>query len=232
MAALNQTGLPLEGRPPPASWSNPDAVYTPPHLATFLVDLLPWDGVRRVLEPSAGRGAWIEAVVDRHLHDPEADVLEVVGVDVDPHCGAADVLGMQRRLCRLDPNGGGPGQTGLDSVSYRFEWGDGLTLEGLGDFDRAIGNPPYSALQDHVERALELSVEVAFLLPLDLLGGGEEIPRWLGRTPLRRYWPLRQRPWPKKLRGTAFFWWDRRLPPLDERLDEPIGYPPLDWKTR
>jgi hypothetical protein len=134
----------------------------------------------------------------------------VVGVDVDPHCRGAE----------------------LELEGYRFEFGDVRFLEELGTFDRAIGNPPYSAIREHVERALELSVEVAFLLPLDLLGGGEEIPRWLGRTPLRRYWPLRQRPWPKKLRGTAFFWWDRRLPPLDERLDEPIGYPPLDWKTR
>jgi hypothetical protein len=220
VAALTQTGLPLEGRPPPASWSNPDAVYTPPHLATFLVDLLPWDGVRRVLEPSVGGGAWVDALSDRLelARDLEgipgrrglSPGLEVVGVDVDPHCRGAE----------------------LELEGYRFEFGDVRFLEELGTFDRAIGNPPYSAIREHVERALELSVEVAFLLPLDLLGGGEEIPRWLGRTPLRRYWPLRQRPWPKKLRGTAFFWWDRRLPPLDERLDEPIGYPPLDWKTR
>ena len=231
MTASTQTGLPLEGRPPPASWSNPDAVYTPPHLATFLLELLPWEGIDRVLEPSVGGGAWIDALRDefdldcRHSFDDggtdgrpmcsrclrcEDESLEVVGVDVDPHCRGAE----------------------LELEGYRFEFGDVRFLENLGTFDRAIGNPPYSAIREHVERALELSVEVAFLLPLDLLGGGEEIPRWLGRTPLRRYWPLRQRPWPKKLRGTAFFWWDRRLPPLDERLDEPIGYPPLDWKTR
>lgn len=235
MTAPRQTGLPLEGKAPPASWSNPDAVYTPTHLARFLVDLLPWDGVvHRVLEPSAGRGAWVEAVVARHLerfHDL-GPPLDVVGVDLDPHCGAADPEGMARRLEALAHRGPGvPALRGLDRIAYRFQWGDVLALEDLGQFDRVIGNPPYSAIPDHVDRGLELAREVAFLLPLDLLGGGEEIPTWLARSPLRAYWPLRQRPWPKKLRGTAFYWWDRRLPPLEERLDEPIGFPPLDWKA-
>ncbi len=188
-------GLPLAGKAPPASWDNPDAVYTPAHLARFLVDLLPWDGVDRVLEPSAGGGAWVDAVVDLRL-----EPLELVGVDVDPHCRAAS-LGLS---------------------NYRPQVGDVLTLE-LGVFDRVIGNPPYSAIREHVERGLELAPEVAFLLPLDLLAGSSNAA-WLAGTPLRRYWPLIERPWPKKLRGACFFWWDRNFD------GEASGSLPLSWR--
>ena len=217
----NSPGLPLMGKSPPESWSNPDAVYTPEHLARFLVDLLPWDGVRRVLEPSVGGGAWIDALRDefgldcRHSFDDggtdgrpiclrclgcENETLEVVGVDVDPHCRGAS----------------------LDLPGFEFRRGDVLTSD-LEDFDRVIGNPPYSAIREHVERALELAPEVAFLLPLDLLAGSSNA-RWLAGTPLRSYWPLIERPWPKKLRGACFFWWHR-----EAAAEEPRGFAPLSW---
>lgn len=206
----NSPGLPLLGKSPPESWSNPDAVYTPEHLARFLVDLLPWDGVRRVLEPSVGGGAWVDALADRLelARDLEgipgrkglSPSLEVVGVDVDPHCRGAS----------------------LDLPGFEFRRGDVLTSD-LEDFDRVIGNPPYSAIREHVERALELAPEVAFLLPLDLLAGSSNA-RWLAGTPLRSYWPLIERPWPKKLRGACFFWWHR-----EAAAEEPRGFAPLSW---
>lgn len=205
MAHLAPLTLPLGGKTPPPDWRKKDAVYTEAHLARFLVRLLPWDGIRTVLEPSVGGGAWVLALAEEV--DQE---LEVVGVDIAPDCPGAY----------------------LERDGYRFELGD-IREADPGDgvlFDRAIGNPIYSAIPEQVNRTLELADEVAFLLPMHIVSGGEELPRWLLDSPLRAYWPLVQRPWPKKLRGCGFFWWARDLPPLRERMDTPVGFPARDWR--
>jgi len=171
---------------PPADWNARDAVYTPVELARFLVGLLPWEGIDRVLEPSAGGGAWIEAM--RPL-----DVPYQLMVDIDGHCPAARLEGEEHWVDRR------PKQR-------LFIRGDVLTLK-LGKFHRAIGNPPYSAIMRHVDRCLELADEVAFLLPVGITEGATG--RWLRSTPLRHWWSLEERPFPKHVRGCGFFWWDR-----------------------
>lgn len=52
--------------------------YTPDDLARFCVDLLPWDGVRNVLEPHAGGGAFVRALEHRGV--------PVFAMDVDAEC--------------------------------------------------------------------------------------------------------------------------------------------------
>ncbi len=217
---------------PPPTWQDKDAVFTPVHLASFLLDFfIPHEQVVRVIETGAGNGAWIEAIVARHLAagGNVSGCLDIVGVDLNPNCAAGDFFGMQRRCCALDPNGGGPGRTGLDTVAYRFREGDALTMSGLRSFDLSVGNPPFSQIPAFVERSLELARYVGFLLPLDLIGGRIPRPTWLLTTPLGGYLPLIGSPWPNKLRGVGWFFWDRELSPLSERMDEPIGLPARPW---
>lgn len=54
-----------------------ERVYTPPALAEYCVGLLPWEGVHAVLEPSAGAGAFLDAVEPLLGYAPAA-------IDVDP----------------------------------------------------------------------------------------------------------------------------------------------------
>jgi hypothetical protein len=187
----------MHGSAPPASWSCPDAVYTPPELAAFLVGLLPWEGIRTVCEPSAGNAAWIVAVVEHVLGAP----ISITGIDVDPSCGAADVFGMQRRIARIARK---HPDWPLDKIRYYFVRGSFLDVQ-IGRCHRSLGNPPYSNIEEHVDRALELSDEVAFLLPLGIVEGSSGA--WLASTPLRKVWVLRERPFPKHVRGCGFFWW-------------------------
>lgn len=233
--------LPLGGKRPPPGWRKKDAVYTDVALARFLVGLLPWEGIRTVLEPSVGGGAWVEAVrleagrdcdsCDGYGHGYQEDgslgecvvcfghsvLPSIVGVDIAPDCPGAF----------------------YEAEGYEFQLGDIREIDprrktvpvSLRDrFDRAVGNPIYSAIPEQVNRTLELADEVAFLLPMHIVSGGEDLPRWLLDSPLRAYWPLVQRPWPKKLRGCGFFWWARDLPPLRERMDEPVGFPAREWR--
>lgn len=206
---MSQLAL-LHGEAPPASWSNPDAVYTPAELSDFLCSLVPWDGIRTVAELSAGRGTWVESVV-RHILGSR---VSITGVDIDPSCGAADLFGMQSRINRIAE---GRDDHPLDRVRYQFVRGDALTLR-LGHVDRSVGNPPWKdpkgtpleqrKIYRHVTRALELSREVLYLLPNSVLEG--EMAAWIREeTPLRKVWTLKERPFGDKVRGCCGVWWDR-----------------------
>lgn len=146
--------------------------YTDPRVAAACVAALPevrpgW----RILDPHAGGGAWLEAVLERepgafcHAHD------------LDP--GAAAVQ---------------PGQR------WRTTVGDFLEEEGprWSGIDLVVGNPPYSVdgvevATIHLRRALEVAPRVAWLLPLDLLGGHRALPeRW--RAIPAAVWPVYPRP--------------------------------------
>mgnify|MGYP001607363117 FL=1 len=145
-----------------------DAYYTPPALAEHLVGLLgPWGG-RVVLEPSAGGGAFVRALL--------AAGTEVVFTnDINPDApGQALVAPTHRRtkdfldLARIDVWCGGPP-------------------------DWIVGNPPFRVWREHVEHALTIAPRVAFLLRLAALESRARYDFWQ-RTPARRVWVLSERP--------------------------------------
>lgn len=115
-----------------------DSYYTNPDLADFLVRLLvedEWldpDAPCRVLEPHAGKGAWIRAI---RRHVPRAIIT------------ANDLVGDVSRWF----------ECGADHASV----GDFLELDDE-SFDAIIGNPPYSGAEEHVRHALTLSERPSF----------------------------------------------------------------------
>lgn len=62
-----------------------DAYYTPNELASFLVDLLPIKDDEIVLEPSAGGGAFVRALLKKTQH--------VYALDVNPNAKALSLTG-------------------------------------------------------------------------------------------------------------------------------------------
>jgi hypothetical protein len=104
------------------------AFYSPPALARLCLDrvaaLLPGAESLRLLEPSAGTGAFLRALAD---HELGSRVREAVAVDIDP---GAENHHLVRRGSFLDD----------DLVAVRAE------------FDVAVGNPPFVRFQ-FVDRA-------------------------------------------------------------------------------
>jgi len=103
------------------------AFYTPYALAKKLVDLADVWGLHRVLEPSAGEGALIEAVIGK--------AIRVQAVEIDP------------RLCKTIE----ARWPGLKTYCADF-----LTCRSCHNFDRVIMNPPFSMGDDikHIKHAL------------------------------------------------------------------------------
>ena len=147
--------------------------YTPDPLAQFCLGLLPWSGVRHVLEPHAGGGAFVRAAA--------AYDVDVRALDLDQHSRAVKEYGA---VCA-----------------------DFLADAPLPAFDRVVGNPPFSNAEQHVQRALEIAPQVAFLMPLDRLESRSRYAFWQA-APLRHVWVLSERVWAGS-RCIAWFWWDR-----------------------
>jgi len=147
--------------------------YTPDPLAALCLSLLPWDGVRSVLEPHAGGGAFVRDLKRRGVF--------WTAYDTDP--------------------------TSRVIVEHDATLIDFLTVQ-VGTFDRVVGNPPFSNAEEHVERALSLSPECAFLMPLDRLESRRRLAFWQ-TFPARRVTVFSERVWPGS-RSIAWFWWDSR----------------------
>jgi len=162
-----------------------DAYFTPPALAHAAAGWLARDGFlvdgMRVLEPSAGKGAWVDAV--RAHISPES----MLAIDIDPD-----------RCCELKARG-------IPALEGDFLAHDGASLAITSpwypevksvDFDALVGNPPYTGAEAHVRRALALRSRfgmVAFLLRLSLLESKERIPFWK-EHPASKVYVLSERP--------------------------------------
>lgn len=156
-----------------------DQYFTPEALAKTAVGWLVRDGYlwpnSALLEPSAGRGAWVEAL--RPL-DPQV----IVAVDIDPE-RVTDLLA--RFPSPMD-------------FHVSPELGDFQTREfrAIDRYDGVIGNPPFNAAEEHVRAALRLRKRfgvVAFLLRLAFLESKDRIPFWK-ENPASKIYVLSERP--------------------------------------
>lgn len=141
-----------------------DRYYTPPALAEALVDLLPIQQTDRVLEPSAGGGAFVRAALQA--------TPDVVALDIDPRSPGRHTPGASGILCdflRYNP-----------PEAQRPDW--------------IIGNPPYQDAEDHVRHALRVTRgRVAFLLRLAFLESARRYHLWQEQQ-LRELFVLAERP--------------------------------------
>ena len=162
-----------------------ERVYTPDALARFCVGLLPWtkrSGLGfSVLEPHAGGGAFLRALLDRPENIDGRMLIQ--GGDIDPDCWA------------------------VRNGAAQFDFLDPWSVSGR--WNRVIGNPPFDAAEAHVDRGLEVADEVAFLLPLSRLDAAVRAPWWQS-APVRHEWRLDKRIWPGS-RQIGFFWFDRNV---------------------
>jgi hypothetical protein len=160
----------------PTTETNPgripnDAYYTPDALASACMSWLVRDGFYRggsVMEPSAGKGAFVRAAI-------AAGAYVVHAVDIDNKHEGEEHYG-----------------------KAIFSHDDFLRLYGdhEKEFDLVIGNPPFSAAEAHVRKALTFRNpwgSVAFLLRLAFLESVERVPFWK-EHPASKVYVFSQRP--------------------------------------
>lgn len=141
---------------------------TPPDRAAQLVDLVAVEGAT-VLEPSAGRGNIVAALLD-------AGAERVVAVEVDP----ARVAHLRRRFSR----------SRVEVIESDF-----LAFRPEQEFTIAVGNPPYDRGNDtrHVAHLLTMVDEAALLLRTVFLHGKERRELIWSRCRLRSLEPCAER---------------------------------------
>ncbi len=156
-----------------------DAYWTPRSVALRCTRWLASKGYapERVVEPSVGGGAWVEAAratwpgasIDRVDIDPKAP-----GLYADLRFG--DVRWPGDDWCAIDER-------------YRA-WGS------LPRWDLVIGNPPYDAAEGHIAVSLRRAPVTAFLLRETITGGQARYeslwrlhpPAWVAKLPDRPQW--------------------------------------------
>ncbi|MEL6348444.1 MAG: hypothetical protein AAFV53_35385, partial [Myxococcota bacterium] len=160
-----------------------DAYYTPDRLAQAIVAELPIRPGDRILEPHAGGGAFVRALVEQH---PDAFIL---ATDLD-----SEAPGLQ-----------------LDGVLWSSQR-DFLQCQPRGGLSWIVGNPPYSQAGQHIRHALSLAPNVVFLLRLAFVESKRRIPFW-AEHPARHIWMLAERPsftgGGTDSAAYAAIWWDR-----------------------
>ena len=131
-----------------------DAYYTPDAVAVSCVAATPIADHASVLEPHAGGGAFLRALVRPGR--------KVAALDINPDAPGLRSPGIESSEVD-DFLTWDPGQ-------YRPDW--------------TVGNPPFVGAEAHVRRALSLSrVGCAFLLRLAFLESAERVPFWRDHPP-------------------------------------------------
>ena len=78
--------------------------------------------------------------------------------------------------------------------------------------DWIVGNPPFRGHEAHIDHALSMAPNVAFLLRLAVMESAGRISSWR-RWPLRKVWVLAERPsftdGGTDCAAYGFFWWQR-----------------------
>ena len=104
-------------------------VYTPRWLVNLILDAVGFDGSKgRLLDPSCGDGAFLEAAAERIV--AKCGKAELVGIEINPKAA-------QQCRKRLSNHG----------VPFEILCQDALYAKNLGSFDFVVGNPPYVRIQ-------------------------------------------------------------------------------------
>lgn len=191
-----------------------DAYYTGDRLATVLVDAIPLASLGTVLEPSAGGGSFLRAL----LASPKVDPGFVHALDLVRSAEGLQLVPEHRRTVG----------DFLTETPMIKEPPLVMPLEP----DTVIGNPPYNQAEAHARRALELSNRHVFLLlRLAFLSSQGRRAFWK-EFPARRVWVLSERPSFTPDGKTdrydyAWFWWDKAWIAAHDQMHRPFGR--LDW---
>lgn len=135
---------------------------TPPSLATKIIDAVPLDTYKRILEPACGGGVFLSAIVDRLSTRRLHEQWELIGVEVDNqlaqdalttalHC-CSDRSYVRARICNSDFF-----RAYLAGMSH--DTCNGTISFDHGSFDLVIGNPPFGGtfhreIEDVLDRRL------------------------------------------------------------------------------
>lgn len=187
-----------------------DAYYTPQPLADAICSVLAHKltGIRLILEPSAGKGAFVKAA-----------------------CASWGRWGA--KVAATDRHDHGTACARAGATSFRVLDFLSLDTERLARFDLVLGNPPYSLAEQFVryplEHGLHPGASVAYLLRLSFLGSQKRLTRLFRDHPLRYLIPIAGRPsfTPDGRTDSSeygVFVWTR------EWFDQPVILDAIEWK--
>ncbi len=172
-----------------------DAYMTDPKLARFIVELLGKDGWiqrgTRILEPSAGDGAFLRPLAE-YAYSLHANDVNLVGL---PERIDGWVEGEPFETSRADAwrKAGASECFEYDFSKFPNPHAGPSIYDG---YQAIVGNPPFSLAESHVRKALSLlghGGSLAFLLRLAFLESRERIPFWEAR-PAQAIYALAERP--------------------------------------
>jgi hypothetical protein len=144
-------------------------------------------------EPSCGGGAFIRSMQRHAGCIDQRNRPRIVGVDIDPNAAGL----------------------ALADEAIVGDWLDAILLPTV-----IAGNPPFSQALAHVRASVQTRAHVGLILPVELMctQGGAEL---LEEYPITELHPITGRPWPKSVRGCAFYVWR----PVGRHI---LG-PPIRW---
>lgn len=201
----------MPGSPSPSDQKNTPVVLARACVRAVTPLLSP--GPLRILEPHAGRGAFVEALrTNDDLIRLTDHALNITAIEIDETC--------------LPPRSDIP-----------YDYRDFLLYNALTRFDLIIGNPPFSTAEEHIRHALSLPVGhsgciVAFILRVGFLASLSRRAFWRQHSPIEIH-IIRPRP---SFTGDgqadnseyALFIWKRT--PTGEMVDVMPVVKWLDWK--
>lgn len=154
-----------------------DAYLTPPKLAKAMVSaVMAFTHPRTILEPSAGRGAFIEAMLPNMI---PGTIMHAVEPNARSYQKLSAAYGKRR---------------GVQVFKNTYE-SFAASIEADRPYDLIIGNPPFSRAEEHLKLSLWRANHVAFLLRLSFLGSVRRAETiWNSEHGLRALIPLAQRP--------------------------------------
>lgn len=174
-----------------------DFYATPPETVHAFLDS--YEGITlgdRILEPSAGNGAVIQALRSRGFTN------RIDAVELRPE-----------------------EQPALEALADNVTIGDFLDYDPDIGYDVIIGNPPYSQAQEFIDKSLELLAPggvLIFLLRTNFLESAKRF-EWWQQHPLSGLYTLHKRPsfTGKGTDATSYSWfvWERGGDPADDQSD-------------
>lgn len=128
---------------------------------------------------------------------------------IEPHCGGGAFvrallglgIGLEILANDINPDARALKIPGVEPWSSDFQ---DFVVPG---YEWVVGNPPYEGFEAHVDHALTVAPNVAFLLRLAVMESGARVPCW-ERWPLRKVWVLAERvPFTSSGSGSSAYGW-------------------------
>jgi phospholipid N-methyltransferase len=119
---------------------------TPDNVAFEMVENIHLYNGIKILEPSAGQGVFIEALIERFMNDDNLEEIEIHFCEIDEY----NYIFLERLQIECGINTIIKGK----KLKLKGFFGDFLTLDLPPIYDLIIGNPPFTGVENHIKKMI------------------------------------------------------------------------------